>query len=753
MTADLIQTQLQLFEASLAVGVLIVLVLCVRGTVARHFGPRAAYALWLLPLLRLALPPIPIPATIGNDSFPDYVVSEEVIPSNTSETLRNEVFENTLLDEVSVVTAGYEPSPVATDHQLASQINATSPEEPENISSGWSLPRIDLVAILSPLWIPLAVFWSIITLIICIRMIGRQLTFADRIRQGTYEADADINAEVISLAKELNVRQPFTVRMCPRNDGPLVCGLFRPIIVLPADFTEHFTFEERRYALGHELLHIRRGDLLALFAVTILCATQWFNPFARRAMHAFRADQEAACDASVLRVMHGQKHAYAQTLLKAIRTPAENTVPALTLDHNLKGRLRLMGVRKTLKGGAAVVSGFALLGLVSTASYAVQETGLENLDDVLSEIDQEQSSETVRLEEDGDERAMRATINDPRIEFVRAKTLRMQARLSGRKSSTPNDAMLMRAEQAEIAARRAEAAAQSERNAAERKRELAERQREIAERQRELARKEATLQREARDVARKARQASDRETKHVHYINGQKIVTHGESQHVVMTDGYRHDISSKDDEHIVVVSGDTKSIRIDGEDGMVILTDPMSGLQDRLAKLDQFNPIIPELPESPEPPQVTVVELITEDGERISVPGLDIVLPDAEEKMEEYSRKIELIIDKADIDGQVQAILGEDFEEKVSLNAKVLEKAAKGCERHQKTSDKPSVITRTENGVTHKILCFDPQATDLRSSELSSYVKRQRGLTKDEKVRFENARKGDTYSFHFDTSD
>jgi len=46
-------------------GTLIAFVLLTRRPVARHFGPRAAYALWLLPLIRLALPPIVLPAWLA----------------------------------------------------------------------------------------------------------------------------------------------------------------------------------------------------------------------------------------------------------------------------------------------------------------------------------------------------------------------------------------------------------------------------------------------------------------------------------------------------------------------------------------------------------------------------------------------------------------------------------------------------------------------------------------------------------------
>ena len=48
-----------MIQALVASGLLIALVLLVRGPVRRVFGPSVAYALWALPLLRLVLPPMP----------------------------------------------------------------------------------------------------------------------------------------------------------------------------------------------------------------------------------------------------------------------------------------------------------------------------------------------------------------------------------------------------------------------------------------------------------------------------------------------------------------------------------------------------------------------------------------------------------------------------------------------------------------------------------------------------------------------
>jgi beta-lactamase regulating signal transducer with metallopeptidase domain len=54
-----------LFDTLVWTGALIALVLAARRPVSRHFGPKAAYALWLLPLARLGLPPIVLPAWLA----------------------------------------------------------------------------------------------------------------------------------------------------------------------------------------------------------------------------------------------------------------------------------------------------------------------------------------------------------------------------------------------------------------------------------------------------------------------------------------------------------------------------------------------------------------------------------------------------------------------------------------------------------------------------------------------------------------
>ena len=72
-------------ETFVATTLLMLLVLVIRAPVRKLFGPGIAYALWLLPVLRMALPPLPeswreqaaAPVAAVSDAITFYVVDGE----------------------------------------------------------------------------------------------------------------------------------------------------------------------------------------------------------------------------------------------------------------------------------------------------------------------------------------------------------------------------------------------------------------------------------------------------------------------------------------------------------------------------------------------------------------------------------------------------------------------------------------------------------------------------------------------------
>ncbi|GGI72981.1 hypothetical protein GCM10007973_07350 [Polymorphobacter multimanifer] len=207
-------------------------------------------------------------------------------------------------------------------------------------------------------------------LILLIGWIAGTLVFAglQRIRYRRFIEATLAQAEPLTRIADIDVL------MSPAVHGPMAAGLWQRRILLPTDFQSRYTPEERRLALLHEGAHHDRRDLWANALGLGVLALHWWNPVAHFAWKAFRADQELACDATVLAGADGSaRAAYASAILKSAtpRTPAA----ACALNHvsQLKERLGMMkpvfGPVRQLAGGLAV-AGAIVLGLAATASGA-----------------------------------------------------------------------------------------------------------------------------------------------------------------------------------------------------------------------------------------------------------------------------------------------------------------------------------------------------------------------------------------------
>lgn len=80
-----------------------------------------------------------------------------------------------------------------------------------------------------------------------------------------------------------------------------VCGVLRPVLVLPADG------EIDEKVLLHELLHLKHQDALQSIAWCILCALHWCNPFVHYVCDRIGNDMESLCDQRVLERLEGEE--------------------------------------------------------------------------------------------------------------------------------------------------------------------------------------------------------------------------------------------------------------------------------------------------------------------------------------------------------------------------------------------------------------------------------------------------------------
>ena len=140
-------------------------------------------------------------------------------------------------------------------------------------------------------------------------------------------------------------KRSVSVRQSEAVTVPMVWGLFRPVILLPAD-ADRWQPEQRRAVLLHELAHIQRQDWLMQTIAQIACAVYWFNPLLWFAARWRQIEVERACDDHVLNAGY-QSTDYAQHLVDIVRNIkatgiAKRSAVAMARSSKIEGRLRMV---------------------------------------------------------------------------------------------------------------------------------------------------------------------------------------------------------------------------------------------------------------------------------------------------------------------------------------------------------------------------------------------------------------------------
>lgn len=316
-----------LLRASWQASVLIVLIFTVQWLCGPRLKPPWRYLLWMLVLLRLALPwSIPYPNSLFNFlKAPLAVQASQPLPQVPPQAF----------------------GAVSKIEEVAASVSSVS-------FAGTS---------------PLAWVW--LAGILCMAGVAAFNQYKLHVRI-TRERPL-IHEPTLQLLEEckalMAVRAPVTLVETDAIASPGLFGFIRPRLLLPRGLFSKFSREELRHVFLHELAHVKRHDIFAGWVMLVLQAVHWFNPFVWLAFYRMRADRELACDALALSCAQtGENESYGLTIIKLLEHFGRSSLrPGLAgiLENKqqMKERINMIAkFRKTERGLALAV--FVLAGLM-----------------------------------------------------------------------------------------------------------------------------------------------------------------------------------------------------------------------------------------------------------------------------------------------------------------------------------------------------------------------------------------------------
>ncbi|ASZ13955.1 M56 family metallopeptidase [Chitinophaga pendula] len=155
-------------------------------------------------------------------------------------------------------------------------------------------------------------------------------------------------AHLPKLLLLLGISRPVQVMVSEYLQVPVMIGVLKPVILLPAVMLSQLSTEQLEAILLHELAHIKRNDYLLNIFQSIVETLLFFNPFVWWISKNIRLEREHCCDDLV--VVHTAPLHYAKALvaLEEYRFTSNSLAMAAADDkHHLFHRIKRIMEMKT----------------------------------------------------------------------------------------------------------------------------------------------------------------------------------------------------------------------------------------------------------------------------------------------------------------------------------------------------------------------------------------------------------------------
>ncbi len=385
-------------SASLVAGTMVAILLVAQRVLGRERGrrlnPRFLHAIWVLVLFRFALVVVPASPTSFQNLWTESPSQPVVHAPELVElaSISPDIFRQAeLFDPSEVVADVQRPAFPVQENPLEAGPSSTTPSIP--------VPAISFPAI--SLWQGLAVCWLVGILFFLIRVLVQARTLAKWVRA----ASADLPPRVARLFELATIEvgnRPAKLRICDEIAVPSVTGIRNPTVLIPTWCLQQLDDEQLRMVLVHELIHVKRNDVLFQLVSYLIAMVHWFNPLSWMAREKVEAFRELTCDQ---RVLGGASDRTSRLYGKAILVIAEHckqNKETLGMMPKFIGRNRNLTIERIQmlnrnQSGSRWATNLAVLGgvlLVAIGFTSAQEK--QHLPN--SKVEVAESAETVAVE-------------------------------------------------------------------------------------------------------------------------------------------------------------------------------------------------------------------------------------------------------------------------------------------------------------------------------------------------------------------
>lgn len=253
----------------------------------------------------------------------------------------------------------------------------------------------------------LALLWTAGTVGMLSRVFLGQAAVWRLRRQARMQPGGPVQEALMSARRAMNVSSSIDVGVLSGLHAPVIVGLFRPTILLPAGLARRLAPLELRMLLMHELAHVRRHDNWWLLLQGLVAAPLFFHPVVWLCGHQMRQEAEQACDDLVLWTT-GRPAEYAHSLTlvaeytqHAYHTSRYGSIAMTNISSATESNLARR-IRRTLCGGVRRMSArsrvLAAVMLCTAAAVSLPATGMAQRGDDASAVESSDLLEQIRIE-------------------------------------------------------------------------------------------------------------------------------------------------------------------------------------------------------------------------------------------------------------------------------------------------------------------------------------------------------------------